>query len=118
MALLSVPAVRLPVAAGAATYVVASTACYCMRRGSLHSLGALEVLRRHFDKEPTWPRGLRGHIGFAASFVVWLMLFQPIYPFLELALRPAGRCAFFYYCALCATHHPDPNDPHQHSPPD
>ena len=40
MALLSVPAVRLPVAAGAATYVVASTACYCMRRGSLHSLRA------------------------------------------------------------------------------
>lgn len=88
---------RIPIAAAAGSYVAASTALYCFRRAALHKLTAAEVLRRHLTYEPGWPAGFRGRVGFAASFIAWLALFQPIYPLLELGLRMNNLASFFYY---------------------
>ena len=55
---------------------------------------------RHLDKEPMWPAGIRGNLGFSASVLAWLFLFVPLYPLIELALRPFGCSAYFYYCAF------------------
>ena len=80
-----------------ACYVATSVACYCQRRGRLHKLGAAEVWRRHLDFEPGWPPGLRGIISFTAAVSVWIAVFSPIYPILEILLRPFRLAAFFYY---------------------
>ena len=80
-----------------ACHVTASCAAYCCRRGVLHSLGAREVARRHITFEPEWPQGLRGIVGFTVSVVSFLLLFLPVYPLLEPALRTRGLASFFYY---------------------
>ena len=99
-----------PVAA-ASSYLVASVAGYCCRRGCLHRwphptgdgarLGAAEVLRRHLTYEDGWhlPDGspLLGRLLHLLHVVCWLALFQPIYPLLELALYPLDAAAFWFY---------------------
>ena len=84
-------------AIAATTHVVASAACYCLRRGVLHELGAREVARRHCTFESGWPPGPRGVAGFALSVAAWLLLYLPVYPLLEPALRVKGIASFYYY---------------------
>ena len=95
-----------PAAAGC-SYLVATVASYCLRRGALHKsqdgspLGAAEVLRRHLQYEPEWhlPHSspITGRLLHLAHVAAWLLLFQPIYPLLECALFPCDMAAFWFY---------------------
>ena len=93
--------------AAACSYLTSSVAGYCLRRGILHkwptgtSLGAVEVLRRHLVYERDWHSScslLRGRVMHAAHVMGWLLLFQSIYPVLELLLYPWDMAAFYFYC--------------------
>ena len=88
---------RVTIPVVAATYLASSAAVYCHRRASLHSLTPREVLRRHLTKEPEWPAGIRGVVGFWMSAAIWLLGFQLCYPLLEIGLRPFGLASFYYY---------------------
>ena len=93
-ALPHVPTAAAPFYAG---YSVLSVLGYFLRRGSLHRIGALEVARRHFIMWPGWPDGPRGKLLWLTMVVIWLVLFTPVWPLLELMLRPAGLASFFVY---------------------
>jgi len=99
---------RPAVAAG--SYLTASVAGYCLRRGCLHrwpteggggQLGAAEVLRRHLAYEADWhlPDGSPrlGRLLHLLHVAFWLLLFQSAYPVLELALFPMDAAAFWFY---------------------
>ena len=102
----SVAVCSRPSAAGC-SYLVATVASYCLRRGALHKsrdgspLGAAEVLRRHLQYEPEWhlrhSSPLVGRLMHLAHVAAWLLLFQPIYPLLECALFPCDMAAFWFY---------------------
>jgi len=100
-----------PVAA-LGSYMTFSVAGYCLRRGVLHkwpynspagstSLGAAEVLRRHLIYEKEWhaPAGAPalGRLTHLCHILVWLLVFQPIYPLLEVILFPFDKSAFWFY---------------------
>ena len=97
-------------AVAASSYLAASVAGYCLRRGCLHrlpteggggQLGAAEVLRRHLTYEADWhlPDGSPrlGRLLHLLHVACWLLLFQPMYPVLELALFPLDAAAFWFY---------------------
>ena len=97
-------------AVAASSYLAASVAGYCLRRGCLHrlpteggggQLGAAEVLRRHLAYEADWhlPDGSPrlGRLLHLLHVACWLLLFQPMYPVLELALFPLDAAAFWFY---------------------
>ena len=93
----------------AASYMACSTASYCLRRGLLHrwpgaessSLGAAEVLRRHLEYEADWhlpsTSPTLGRLTHFGHVLLWLFLFQPLYPLLELVLYPFDLAAFWFY---------------------
>ena len=93
--------------AAVASYMAASVASYCWRRGVLHRwpsgerLGAAEVLWRHLAYEDDWhlPHGrvAIGRLMHAMHVSLWLLLFQPVYPLLEAALYPCDLAAFYFY---------------------
>ena len=95
-------------AAAFGSYMSASVAGYCLRRGVLHRwpndgppLGAGEVFKRHFEYEAGWHEPdwspLSGRLYFAAHVFLWLTVFQPVYPVLELALFPMDKASFWFY---------------------
>ena len=90
------------------SYMAASAAGYCVRRGTLakwpstgEPIGAAEVLRRHLVYDDGWssPDGqaTRGRLLHLLHVGVWLLLFTPIYPLLELLLYPFDLAAFYFY---------------------
>jgi hypothetical protein len=92
----------------AASYLAFSTAFYCLRRGLLHrcrdgssALGAREVLRRHLEYDDAWHAShgsvARGRVTHLAHVTAWLLLFQPLYPVLEVCLFPFDMAAFWFY---------------------
>ena len=88
----------LPHVAAYAGYSTLSCLGYFLRRGSLHRIGALEVARRHFIMSSDWPAPAgRGKLLWSVMVVIWLLLFTPLWPLLELTLRPAGLASFFVY---------------------
>lgn len=103
---LAAVATSKPVAASC-SFLVASVAGYCWRRGKLHRwpdarpLGAAEVLRRHLAYEAEWhDKGgseALGRMLHAAHVVAWLLVFQPLYPALEAVLYPCDLAAFYFY---------------------
>ena len=91
----SVPAVRLP--------WLLSSHLRCgisdtVARRAASTLGALEVLRRHFDKEPTWHEVSESR-GFAASLNGVAYALPADLPILR-ARSATAVVTFFYYCAL------------------
>lgn len=63
----------------------------------LRGLSALEVARRHFVREPDWPAGRQGHLGFVMAVAACFGLYMPVYPLLEPCLRPFGITSFYFY---------------------
>jgi hypothetical protein len=100
-------AVGAPFKVALASYMTASVASYCLRRGILHRwpngkpLGAAEVLRRHIQYEDEWHMPnkpvLQGRLWHLAHIGAWILFFQPIYPILEMALYPWDLAAFWFY---------------------
>jgi hypothetical protein len=127
-----VTAPSTPVAA--ASYLTFSVASYCLRRGMLHkwpnggsAIGAAEVLRRHVEYDRDWhlrSHSTSGRLAHAGHVLLWLLLFQPVYPLLEVFLFPFDKAAFWFYCERGHRYHgtapPAPTD-HPclvHRPPD
>ena len=100
-------AVGAPFKVALASYMTASVASYCLRRGILHRwpngkpLGAAEVLRRHIQYEDEWHMPnkpvLQGRLWHLAHVSAWILLFQPVYPIIEMALYPWDLAAFWFY---------------------
>jgi hypothetical protein len=94
-------------AVAAASYLTASAATYCLRRGVLHMrpdgsapLGAAEVLRRHLVYETAWDRNgspTLGRVTHACHVAAWVLLFAPLWPPLEAILQPFDLSAFWFY---------------------
>ena len=85
-----------------ASVYLASSVGASRRRGLIHSrsdgspLGPAEVLRRHLqhDGESAGGWGKAVHL---LHVFLWLAVFQPLYPLLELVLRPFDLAAFYFY---------------------
>jgi len=87
----------------ASVYLASSVGAYCVRRGLIHSrsdgspLGPAEVLRRHLQHDGESKAGGWGKAVHLLHVFLWLAVFQPLYPLLELLLRPFDLAAFYFY---------------------
>lgn len=72
-------------------WILLNMVLYARRRGRLHDLDAMEVLRRHLDPHP--------HFGIVfAGWVAFLALYAPV----QLILEAFFDCAVYYYAYPCA----------------